>query len=379
MKKTLLLLVPASLTMLLASCGGQQPSSQSTAFSEKSEATSTPTSKSEETSQPSVTSESEETSMSTFISSESEESTVTSSDTQPDPDPLYNGVDHDFRLEAEAGVLDGTRAKRSDNPAASGGLMAADINDCGQGLEWIHYAPVAGIHELNVAYWTGAANSKHGVYLNGVKVGDAVYAEANGWADGVTGPAIVTVSVDLVKGYNKISLVKDGGASDNPEYGGWAQIDYVDIVGANATYDVESLDFTVSEIVLEAERGNFHTGGLPFQCDTMGENYAVGEINEAGHGVDIYFKVPVEGHYGVKITYAQGGSGNVADVTMNGEVGEYELPAYEGQAYNVPNTSEVVVSAQCFNSSLNFVSVTRSPNSAGWFIIDSITLVPLTE
>lgn len=294
-----------------------------------------------------------------------------------DPIVKYDGIDHTFRLEAEDGVLDGTKVKRVGCENASGGNIACDMNDCGQGLEWIHYAPVAGEHELEIAYWTAAPNSKSAIFVNGSKAAEAVYTENTNWANGFNASKKTRVTVNLKQGYNTISLAKYGFESDNPQWGGWAMIDYVDIIGTGATYDPSTLDMSATEFTFQAEYGYFHTGGVPFNCDTMECLYAVGEINSTGHGVDLNFRLPVEGKYGLKIKYAQGGAGNVATVTFNGKVLSWDMPSYAGQAWNNGNLSDVILEADCTSETSNYVSISRASTSAGWFIIDSITLVPL--
>ncbi|MDY5440964.1 MAG: DUF4886 domain-containing protein [Candidatus Enteromonas sp.] len=293
-----------------------------------------------------------------------------------DPDDGYNGIDKTIRLEAEDGVLDGISAKRAGCENASGGYIACDFNNCGQGAEWVHFAPLGGEHEVQIAYWTGAAGSKMALYLNEQKVTDVVFETATGWASGTNECGKVSVKLNLAQGYNTISLFKHGTASDSPEYGGWVQLDYLDIIGTGESYDPETLDFTPVAFTLQAEYGYFHTGGLPFSCDSMQGGYAVGEINAVGQGVDLYFKVPVDGNYGLKITYAQGGSNNNANVTFNDATTTFHLAAYSGQAWNYGHTSEVVLESVCSSSKLNYVSIVRS-NSSDWFIVDSITLVPL--
>ena len=279
----------------------------------------------------------------------------------------------DAKIEAEDAVLDGTRVKVSENAAASNGYMACDMNDCGQGLAFTHFAHVAGEHVLEVAYWTGSAGSKTDVYVNNVKQGTIVYEENTGWADGAIPAATTSININLKAGYNVITVIKYGTGDDNPSYGGWAQIDYFLIKGGKEYNPNIAVDNTLS-IQYEAELGNFHSGeSCPVGMAEAQNGYIVGGINAAGDGSDMVIRVPETGTYELRIIYGKDAGERAIDIILDDTSYTYNLEDYDGQAWNVFHTSNVAATLSLTAGQAHNLSITRAENS-NWFCFDAIVL-----
>jgi len=282
----------------------------------------------------------------------------------------------DVRYEAEDCVVDGVRTKVAENAAASNGSMACDMNDCGQGLHFVHFSPVAGEFTLEAGYWTGAANSKQDVYVNGTKQGTLVYETANGWADGVIEAAKTSLNITLNAGYNNITVIKYGTASDSPEYGGWVQVDYFDIKGQKE-YNPNAVVDKSLNIKIEAELGNYHSGAAcPVGMGEASNGYIVGDINNEGDGSDMKVRVPESGTYELRIVYGKDGGARPININLDGTNYEYSLEDYDGQAWNVFHTSNVAATLTLEAGTVHSLSVTRAANS-NWFCFDAIVLTKI--
>ena len=278
----------------------------------------------------------------------------------------------DVRHEAEDCVIDGNKVVISGNPAASNGQMAANIDNCGQGLHFVHYSPIAGEFTMDIGYYTGSANSKHDVYVNNVKQGTVVYDYANGWADGNSPAATKSINITLNAGYNNITVIKNGVASDNPTYGGWVQVDYFDIKGG-AEYDPNIPVDNSLNIRIEAELGNFNTTAAPVAIDTAQNGYVVGEINNEGNGSTMKVRVPESGKYELRVVYAKDGGARPININLDGSVYTYSLEDYNGQSWNVFHTSNVAATLELEAGTVHNLSVTRAAGS-NWFCFDAIIL-----
>ena len=277
------------------------------------------------------------------------------------------------RYEAENCVLDGTNVKIAENTSASNGSMAADINNCGQGLHFVHYSPVAGEFTMEVGYWTGSPNSKHDVFVDGVKQGTVVYTENTGWATGFNEAATTTITVNLKAGYNNVTVIKNGVASDSPEYGGWVQVDYLEIKGG-VVYDPSATIDNSLSVRIEAELGYHHSGAAaPVAIGGAGNGYVVGEINAEGHGADFKIRVPESGTYELRIVYGKDGGARPVNINLDGTTSTYSLEDYDGQAWNVFHTSNVAATLTLDANTVHNLSITRAANS-NWFCFDAIIL-----
>jgi len=134
-----------------------------------------------------------------------EPTTTTPTPTTPTPD----NVDIDVRLEAEDGSLGATNLSIKENELASEGKYIGGLNDCAHGIFFIHYAPVGGEHDVEIAYFTEQPGSKHELLVNG-EATSVVYEESTGLGEEITKVGKVTVKATFKQGYNTVSLSKKG-------------------------------------------------------------------------------------------------------------------------------------------------------------------------
>ena len=247
------------------------------------------------------------------------------------------------------------------------------MNDCGQGLYFPFFAQVAGEYDLEVAYWTGAAGSKQDVYVNGVNQGTIVYEQNTGWANGENDSATASVKVNLEAGYNDITVIKYGTASDTPEYGGWVQVDYFLIKGGKEYNPNINVDRSLS-MRIEAELGNYNSNSsCPVGMAEAQNGYIVGSIDADGQGSSFKIRVPETGTYELRIVYGKDGGARPLDIVLDETAFTYSLEDYDGQAWNVFHTSNVAATLELNSEVIHELSITRAAGS-NWFCFDSIIL-----
>lgn len=302
-----------------------------------------------------------------------EPSTSTPTPTTPTPD----NVDIDVRLEAENGSLGATNLSIKENELASEGKYIGGLNDCAQGLFFIHYAPVGGEHDVEIAYFTNQPGSKHELLVNGVAT-SVVYEEDTGLGENITKVGNVTVNVTLQQGYNTISLSKKGADWDNPKYGGYAEVDYLEIKGTQQTFDKDALKYEIDELKIEAELGKINSSAFPVPIDGNASNgYVVGEINAVGNGAEFHFNFPVEGRYELKIAYGKDAGARPVDITLDEQTFNYSLEDYEGQAWNNFHLSNTAATFDLTKGN-HVLKIARGENS-NWFCFDYIVLTKVAE
>lgn len=273
------------------------------------------------------------------------------------------------RLEAEDYSHSLTTAYNGDE-RASGGAYVGAIDNGGQGLQFEYFAYHAGKRELTVAYATGNPGSFHTLYVNYEPSGTVDYPENTGWIGdngGVT--ATAKAEIELVKGWNTIHLVKDGDGSNN--YGGYAQVDYIEISGSGLPYD--PADYEVrTEYVYEGEMGYLHTSGAPFADANNQLRYSAGEINATGQGVDFEnLRLPA-GRYSVQAAIASDGPRTVS--FRVDEEAPVMVEIEEGYGFNqhrLTNAFEVDLGLGTHE-----VAVTR-PENGNWFCLDYLKLTKI--
>lgn len=314
-------------------------------------------------------------------------STPAPSTSTPDPEPTTSeptpttptpdNIDIDIRLEAENGSLGATNLSIKENTLASNGQYMGGLNDCGQGLFFIQYVPVAGEHDVEIAYFTEQPGSKHELLVNGVAT-EVVYDENTGLGETITKVATKTVKANFKQGYNTISLSKKGQQWDDPVYGGYAEVDYIEIKGTQQTFDKDALSYDLDEIKIEAELGKINSSALPVPIDGNASNgYVVGEINAAGNGAEFHFNFPATGKYELKIAYGKDGGARPVDITLDIQVYTYALEDYDGQAWNNFHLSNVAATFDLTKGE-HVLKVARGENS-NWFCFDYIVLTKVVE
>lgn len=281
--------------------------------------------------------------------------------------------EEDVILEAEDGVYDQTSTKTFQNALASGGLGACDMNNCGQGITLLHYSYFEGTYEVEINYWTGEANSKQSIFVNNQKQATVLYTENNGWAPEGVKPATITVSLSFKKGWNSISMFKDGTSTDSPAYGGYVMLDYLKVKAQeNHYYDPVLFDETDLSYRVEAEQGHFEIGGnLPQSNNNASGGYFVGNFDAKGKYVEFKFKAPLAGEYDLQIGYAKSNNKPTANILLNDELVELiNFDNYENEAWDHFNLNTHKTRLTLSNE-INSIKVAIEES---WFCFDYIIL-----
>ena len=249
---------------------------------------------------------------------------------------VITNIDTDTLYEGEHGLLnygDNNFSNYRNNPLAHNGAYAGGIDDCGNGLHFDHYSYLEGKRNFEIFYTTDVENSWHDIYVNGEKQARAVYTEKTGWGsvDNFS-PRKTTVEITLKAGWNIVELVKIGVSSDNPKWGGFAEIDYVVIKGSGEEYTVNE-EKSIPTYKLQAEMGTaikwdednqaWTTKNPPVYYANASNLYMVGNIDNEGEGVDIHFNAPKRGYYTLQMAYAHN---NDADIDTFATITTSEAP-----------------------------------------------------
>ncbi len=223
------------------------------------------------------------------------------------------------------------------NSLAHKGAYVGGIDDAGQGVYINYLCPVAGTFDFDAYYCmdeVGGFKTAHSdVWINGEYQTRLDYTKLTGWGGDRFDAEKTTCQITLKKGWNTISVMKNGDASDN--WGGFAELDYFVIKGSGESYNVDDLlDYGERPAAyrLEAEMGsprkknlanNLYECKNPAIADNGSNNYSngfiLGGIESNYDGVEWHFNSPVKAKYRVKIAYASGefaGSKNAAPSFM---------------------------------------------------------------
>jgi hypothetical protein len=307
-------------------------------------------------------------------------------------DFTITNIDSDTIYEGEHGLLsygDNNASNYRNNPLAHNGAYAGGLDDCGAGLHFDHYSYLAGTRNFEIYYTTDVVNSWHDVYVNGVKQAKAVYSERTGWG-GVDkfSPRKVTVEINLEIGWNNIELVKTGTSSDAPQWGGFAEVDYVVIKGTGQEYIVDK-EAGIPVFKLQAEMGSAIKWDIDRQEWTIknpakyypeaSNHYMLGNIDNEGEGVDIHINVPKRGYYSVQMAYAQDNSFDTFATLYTDEAPrlKVKLPLPEKTGWGTPTLSAVSDVLE-FAQDGNHLYIKKS-GETGSFEIDYVLLTYVGE
>ena len=285
-------------------------------------------------------------------------------------------MDNDVKLEAEKATIGARHYSVDAN--ASGGGYALGFDNCGEGMYFRYYSYAAGTRKVTVAYATDAPGSKMEFIVNNGTPVVVTFNTRTGWFGDNHALALVDVNITLAKGWNNIYLIKNGTDTDDPAYGGWAQIDYIKIEGTHELYDAAELtDLVCSSYKLEAEFGNYvMSSGAPDM--SMGNVYSIaylGNQNTEGDGVTYKFYVDQEGTY--KVQFCCGGDGSGATkvgmkVNSNAitDDGQTYYTLSHGAGWNVAGL-DGGFNVQ-LNEGWNTIQLSRLSDAAGgrWICID---------
>lgn len=249
-----------------------------------------------------------------------------------------------------------------DNPLASNNAYVGGIDDCGQGIYINYCSPVAGTFEFE-SHYIAIAPAINGVWVNGVKQTTFNYNElSSNWAGtGVFDVKVATVSITLQEGWNTISIMKEGDASNN--WGEFAELDYFVLKGNGQQYNKSEIvakhGVRPEKLRLEAEMGSPRKKiSDVYQCKNpcivndatyqYSNGYLMGGIEARYDGVEWQMFLEEETTFEVTVGYATGQANAVANffVVPEVEVGLAKGADFldmEKKVVNLPQTGWNVV------------------------------------
>ena len=224
-------------------------------------------------------------------------------------------VDNDMRLEAEFALLDRDR-NWADDSNASNGAYGLGFDDCGQGMYFRYYAFEAGNRDVTVAYSTAMPGSYMTLFANG-QIFRVDYNTNTDWfGESHTTADVVIENVPFVEGWNELYLIKNGVAKERdeggniinddgiPEYGGYAQVDYITIKGTGKSFDETDYDKTSNSYKLEAEMAHWHWANTNMRPANWGGKFSLGfglgEMNNDGDGCKFTIDIKESGTYSIR-------------------------------------------------------------------------------
>lgn len=207
------------------------------------------------------------------------------------------------------------------NPLSHEGAYVGGIDDAGQGVYINYLCPVDGTFDFVAYYCHSGTGASQDVWVNGEYQTKFIYSEDTGWgASGLFNAAESTTQITLKKGWNTISVMKNGDESNN--WGDYAELDYFVLKGNGASYNADDLlqyGSAPSYYRLEAEMGSprkLNPENNMYQCknapivqkegNKFSNGFIVGGIENNYDGVEWHFNSPVKGVYRVTLAYAAG-------------------------------------------------------------------------
>ena len=296
------------------------------------------------------------------------------------------------------------------NPLAHNGAYVGGLDDAGHGIYIDYLSPFEGDFEVESYYcWhqtSSTTKAHHDIWVNGAYQAGFEYTEDTGWGGATFNPAMTTATIHLNRGWNTISVMKNGVEANN--WGDYAEIDYLRLIGNNEKYNVDDLD-TYGErpayYRLEAEMGSPRKkfpSGL-YQCKNpcivedndhkYSNGFLMGNVENKYDGVEWHFNSPVHAKYTIQISYASGlfdGSRQARPTFIvtpaaiglqkNIDFLDYEMQQMDALPYtgwNVPTVAEQTFEIELIQGD-NFIYCLLMDNS-GFFQIDYCDLTFVEE
>ena len=296
------------------------------------------------------------------------------------------------------------------NPLASNGAYVGGLDDAGHGIYINYLCPFEGDYKIESCYCyhktSSITEAHHDIWVNGQYASKFIYTEDTGWGGATFNPAKTNTTIHLIKGWNTISIMKNGTSSDN--WGDFAEIDYITLYGNSEQYNVDDLDtygIRPATYRLEAEMGSPRRkfpNGL-YQCKNpcivedsdhkYSNGFIMGNIENKYDGVEWHFDSPVAAKYSIKIAYAAGmfegcKPAKPSFIVTNAAIGlqknidflDYEIKQMDELEYTGWNNP--VVAEQSFELTLqqgdNFIYCLLM-NDSGFFQIDYCDLTFVEE
>ena len=209
------------------------------------------------------------------------------------------------------------------NPQASNGAYVGGLDDAGHGIYINYLCPFEGDFKIESTYCyhqtSSITQAHHDIWVNGAYQSQFVYTTDTGWGGASFTPDKTDTTIHLLKGWNTISIMKNGDSSDN--WGDFAEIDYVTLFGNNEKYNIDDLDVygvRPAKYRLEAEMGSPRKkfpNGL-YQCKnpcivqdsehSYSNGFIMGNVENKYDGVEWHFDSPIAAKYRISIAYAAG-------------------------------------------------------------------------
>lgn len=206
------------------------------------------------------------------------------------------------------------------NPGASKGAYVGGTDDAGQGVYINYLCPMAGTYTLEAYYTAEDVPAHHDVWVNGEYQARYNYTKKTGYGGDTFNVACAEVEVTLTKGWNTISVYKNGDISD--KWGSFAELDYFVLKGNNEKYNIDDL-LEYGErppyYRLEAEMGSPRKkdpDSLMSMCKNpaikedatykYSNGFLLGGIELEYDGVSWHFNSPIKAKYELTVAYASG-------------------------------------------------------------------------
>ena len=283
-------------------------------------------------------------------------------------------VDNDERLEAELALLDRDR-NWSDDALASNGAYGLAFDDCGQGMYFRYFAFEAGNRDVTVTYSTGMAGSYMTLFANGQNF-KVTYSENTNWFGDSHQTADVKIEdVPIVAGWNELYLIKNGTSSDDPQWGGYAQVDYITIEGTKKSFDLDSFDMVSRSYKLEAEMAHWHWangGQRPANWgDAFSLGFGLGEMNAEGDGCRFMIEIKEAGTYAIRPCIGGNGDGSKT-LSVSIDYGDEAVRSFGAASnWNVPVLADNDIYRVELSAGLHNIDLIRNGN---WFTLDYLLL-----
>lgn len=278
--------------------------------------------------------------------------------------------DVDKILEAETACLDRQRNWSNDGQA-HGGAYGLAFNARGQGMYYRYYAYEAGQRDVTVTYATGMAGSKMRLYANGQSYW-VVFSEYTNWFGDAHVTANVKVEdVTFVQGWNELYLFKDGEESDNPAWGGYAQVDYITVEGTGNKYDMSLFNLNSNSYSLEGEMGHWHHANESILPEKWGGNFSLGfglgSMDGTDDGVKFDIDIAEAGTYAFRPV--MGGNKGLRVSVDGGEYTSYSFGAYS--EWNDPVMAANDICVVELTAGFHYIDFMRDGN---WFTFDRVVI-----
>ena len=213
------------------------------------------------------------------------------------------------------------------NSEAHGGAYVGGIDDCGQGVYINYLCPFDGTYTLDAYYITKEPTALNGVWVNNEKQATYIFDKYSEWG-GINNfdTNVASVEISLKKGWNTISIMKEGNESNN--WGSFAELDYFVLHGNQKMYNRSILEseygLKPEKLRLEAEMGSPRRKNEigTFECKNpcivndathrYSNGYLMGALDNRYDGVEWQLYLEKETTYELDMGFASGQEGAYA-------------------------------------------------------------------